>query len=98
MCRTLFPRTYASSGRHPIRLPAPSNRKRKGYAINARLQKCTVGVIAAVGLIFVADSGRASDQMDPAQRTYLRLCGSCHGRDGKGKGDIEKLLTVKPAD
>ena len=29
---------------------------------------------------------------------YTISCAACHGADGKGDGDMAKLLTVKPAD
>ena len=36
----------------------------------------------------VAEAGRAS---------YQQYCAVCHGRDGSGKGEMAKLLKIKPA-
>lgn len=39
-------------------------------------------------------TGTQSFEPGPTPESYVRLCASCHGGDGKGKGDIPGLLSV----
>ena len=51
------------------------------------------GVIACLGTV----AARAADD-GPNKATYLRYCGACHGREGKGDGVASSLMKPGPTD
>jgi mono/diheme cytochrome c family protein len=58
-----------------------------------------VGMSFVVSLWFPVASGHAQQQdvTTAGKLEYQKSCAVCHGRDGKGKGAMAKLLKVKPA-
>jgi mono/diheme cytochrome c family protein len=56
------------------------------------------GIVVVLWLM-VDTSGAQQDEVAEAGKlSYRQYCAVCHGLDGKGKGEMAKLLTVKPAD
>lgn len=56
--------------------------------------------LSAVTLLWVTVSSSRAQQQEIAEAgkvPYQQYCATCHGINGKGKGDMAKLLKVKPA-
>jgi hypothetical protein len=57
-----------------------------------------VTVVFTVALVVTPLLVRAAEDTNPNRETYLKLCSSCHGADGKGDGALASMLTPKPTD
>jgi mono/diheme cytochrome c family protein len=66
----------------------------------ARFLRLTLGL--SLVMLFrgaIAESLAQQQEVAEAGRIpYRQYCAVCHGRDGKGQGEMAKLLKVKPAD
>lgn len=56
----------------------------------------TWGIAAMLMLVPLAESFAA--ERDSGKQMYLKYCGSCHGREGKGNGTVSRTMKVKVAD
>jgi mono/diheme cytochrome c family protein len=60
------------------------------------------GVLAIATLMMMGTAGIASAaerlKVDPGKIEYENSCAVCHGKDGRGTGSINDLLTKKPTD
>jgi mono/diheme cytochrome c family protein len=65
-----------------------------------RVGRGALGVSIVVLLWMMVDTSGAQqyEVAEAGKVSYRHYCAGCHGLDGKGKGDMAKLLTVKPAD
>ena len=55
-------------------------------------------VLVLAGAVFVAMAATLSGGSATGGYTYKTYCATCHGAQGKGDGQLAKILTVKPAD
>ncbi len=67
------------------------------------LARFTWFVAAALGLVWVAGAARGAGSgpiysATVGQVTYATYCANCHGKDGRGAGEIAPTLKVKPTD
>ncbi|MCI4665983.1 MAG: c-type cytochrome [Neomegalonema sp.] len=54
---------------------------------------------ALLALPFTAAAQEYSkERIAAGEREFASSCAACHGRDGKGKGPMAKILTTAPAD
>lgn len=51
-----------------------------------------------IALLILPLSAMGADSRPPAQATYLRYCGACHGENGKGSGVVSGLMSPRPTD
>jgi len=57
-----------------------------------------VSLVVALGMLRGTSSAQQEDVAAAGKLSYRHYCAVCHGLDGKGTGDMAKLLKVKPAD
>jgi hypothetical protein len=57
-----------------------------------------VSLVVVLGLISGTSGAQQRDVAEAGKVPYRQYCASCHGLDGKGNGNMAKLLKVKPAD
>ncbi len=55
-------------------------------------------MLAGVALLLLLGGAAHADDVADGKRLYLRLCASCHGRDGRGDGPVAKALGEPPTD
>jgi mono/diheme cytochrome c family protein len=64
-----------------------------------RVGRGVLGLCIVALWMMVDPSGAQQYEVTAAGKvSYRHYCAVCHGLDGKGKGNMAKLLTVKPAD
>jgi mono/diheme cytochrome c family protein len=58
-----------------------------------------VGIAAVVGWLTVSSAWGAQDMaVQQGKQLYLKYCASCHGKDGKGDGQVGAMLNPKASD
>jgi mono/diheme cytochrome c family protein len=70
---------------------------------NVWIRRVRRGVLIASLMVVLDLMGGTSgaqqeDVAEAGKLSYRQYCAVCHGLDGKGTGDMAKLLKVKPAD
>jgi mono/diheme cytochrome c family protein len=65
-------------------------------------RSCTFAVTVLSVVLFLegsASNGQAQQQevVEAGRGQYQQSCAVCHGRNGEGRGEMAKLLKVKPA-
>lgn len=57
-----------------------------------------VSLVVVLGMIRGTSCAQQEDVVEAGKLSYRHYCAVCHGLDGKGTGDMAKVLKVKPAD
>jgi mono/diheme cytochrome c family protein len=57
-----------------------------------------VSLVIVLGLLVETSGAQQEDVAEAGKLSYSRYCAVCHGLQGKGNGDMAKVLKVKPAD
>jgi hypothetical protein len=57
-----------------------------------------VSLVVVLGLMSGTSGAQQEDVVEVGKLSYRHYCAVCHGLDGKGTGEMAKVLTVKPAD
>jgi mono/diheme cytochrome c family protein len=57
----------------------------------------SVAVVLLAAALLLAHLAAAANG-NPGREAYFRYCGSCHGLDGRGNGEVAVGLNPKPAD
>ncbi|WP_068112026.1 c-type cytochrome [Tropicimonas marinistellae] len=63
-----------------------------------KLKSFALPLLAAVCLALSGVPAGAEQDENPDRMEFLWACASCHGQDGKGDGEVGKLLTVQVPD
>jgi mono/diheme cytochrome c family protein len=58
----------------------------------------SVSLVVVLGLWIETSGAQQNEVVEAGKLSYRRYCVVCHGLDGRGKGDMAKLLKVQPAD
>jgi mono/diheme cytochrome c family protein len=71
----------------------------KEETMTARVGKhLLAALVGGVGVIGLAVSGAAADDMSVGKQLFTEACAVCHGVDGRGHGEFAAELKVRPAD
>jgi mono/diheme cytochrome c family protein len=57
-----------------------------------------VSLVVVLGMLRGTSGAQQEDVAEAGKLSYRHYCAVCHGLDGKGNGDMAKVLKVKPAD
>ena len=57
-----------------------------------------VSLVVVLGLMSRTSGAQQEEVAEAGKLSYRHYCAVCHGLDGKGTGDMAKVLKVKPAD
>jgi mono/diheme cytochrome c family protein len=57
-----------------------------------------VSLVIVLGMMRGTSGAQEEDVAEAGKLSYRQYCAVCHGLDGKGNGDMAKVLKVKPAD
>ena len=56
-----------------------------------------LSLIVLLSLMVTSSEAQQREVADAGKLSYRQYCAVCHGLNGKGKGDMAKVLKVKPA-
>ena len=57
-----------------------------------------VSLVIVLGMMRGTGGAQQEEVAEMGKLSYRHYCAVCHGLDGKGSGEMAKVLTVKPAD
>lgn len=58
----------------------------------------SVSIVVLLGMMMGTSGAQQRDVAEAGKLPYRQYCAACHGLDGRGKGDMAKLLKAKPTD
>lgn len=57
-----------------------------------------VSIVVLLGVMIDLSGAQQHDVAKAGKASYQQYCAGCHGLNGKGNGEMAKLLKVKPSD